>query len=109
MALKSTPVLNVCLPCVSETVSPNCSRCSSGKAGLGRAFCKPYAMTLVIVTIGPVPFAVYVSRSRDHWKWKALITVGLMIESQFATKLRSWNVAFPLEDIDSLFCVGLVR
>src|ERR1022692_1298540 len=86
----------VCRPRVTESVSENCSRCSSGKAGRGRAFGRPYAITLATDTLGPVPLALMVSRSRDHWKRKLLNILGVRVESRLATKMRSRVTAVPL-------------
>ena len=61
------------------------------------------------MTLGAVPFSEIFSRSRDHWKRKLLVRVGLIVESQLATKMRSRVTAVPLALSDSLFCVAAVR
>ena len=66
-------------------------------------------MKFWMVTLGAVPFSEIFSRSTDHWNRRLLIIVGLIVESQLATKIRSRVTAVPLAEIDSLFCVLLVR
>src|SRR5262245_45905948 len=98
----STPAFKVCLPCVCESTSENWSRCSSGNAGRGSAFGNPYVMTLAMETLGAEPFALIVSRSRDHWNRKLFNVELLIVELQLATKIRSCVAAVPFAVGDSL-------
>src|SRR5207249_1903021 len=106
MEFTSPPALMVWRPWVMESTSENWRRCSSGKAGRGRALGRPYPRTFATLTLGPVPFAEVVSRSRDHWKRKLLTMELVRMESQLATKMRSRITFVPFAVRELLDTVG---
>src|SRR6266851_3248399 len=108
MRLMSTPALRVWFPRVVEKVSATCQRCSSGKAGRGRALGSPYATIPDIETLGPGAFALVTSRSRANWKRRALTEREVRTLSQLATKMRSWKSARPLVLTELLLAVAEV-